>query len=859
MMSDYNYHEIEPKWQKYWEEHRTFKAQPRTDKPKNYVLCMFPYPSGALHTGHVINYTIGDVIVRYRMMKGFSVLSPMGWDSFGLPAENAAIKRGMHPDDSTNANIDKMREQMSKAGWGYDWDREIATSHRGYYKWTQWLFLQFYRAGQAFKKRAAVNWCPRDATVLANEQVREGKCERCGTPVEQRDLEQWFFKMSSDAERLLHNHEQLKGWPDRVLKMQVEWIGRSEGARIDFTVTETGDPLPVFTTRPDTVYGVTFMSIAPEHPLVEKLMKGTPREEEVMSQVREMRRGGTAERERVDLEKVGVFTGYHATNPVNGDEVPLYVANFALMSYGTGAVMSVPAHDQRDFEFARKYGLPIKVVIQPPDGTLDGKMAQAYEADGVQVHSGPFDGLPNREAMGKIIRHVEKNGWGKGTVNYRLRDWLLSRQRYWGAPIPIVYCPACGQVPVPEKDLPVLLPRNVEFKPTGESPLARCPEFVNTTCPKCGGPAKRETDTMDTFVDSSWYFLRYLSPRDAAEPFDPKQVKHWMPVDQYIGGIEHATMHLIYCRYFTHVLHDLGYVPFEEPITNLFCQGMVCKEAFYCQEDKWLHQDEVENGRCKKCGQPVHAEVAKMSKSKLNVVSPDEIMGKFGADTLRLYILSDTPPERDQLWNDEGLLGSHRFLNRLWSTVFDNLDMLKSAAGKKPGGKMDKAARELHRKTHETIKRVTDSIEDNYHFNTAISGVMELVSQTRDAVALVNSTSGPDLPAAVHEAIGSAVLLLSPIVPHIAEELWQAIGGKGTVLEQPWPAWDPAALKVEEVEMAVQINGKVRARLTLPADLGEEHVKEAVLADERVQHQLEGKTVVNIRVVPGRLVSIAAK
>ena len=862
-MPDYNYREIEPKWQKYWEDYKTFKAELRPGKSKNYVLCMFPYPSGALHMGHVINYTIGDVIVRYRMMKGFNVLSPMGWDSFGLPAENAAIKRAMHPEDSTNSNIEKMHAQMSKAGWGYDWARELATSHPDYYKWTQWLFLKFYKAGQAFKKRAAVNWCPRDATVLANEQVQDGKCERCGTPVEQRDLEQWFFKMSSDAERLLRNHEQLKGWPERVLKMQVEWIGRSEGARIDFTVTETGDPLPVFTTRPDTVYGVTFMSIAPEHPLVEKLVKGTPREEEVMRQVREMRRGGTSERERVDMEKVGLFTGLHVTNPLNGDEVPLYVANFALMTYGTGAVMSVPAHDQRDFEFARKYGLPIKVVIQPPDGTLDGKLAQAFEGDGLQVRSGPFDGMPNREAMGKIIQHIEKNGWGKGTVNYRLRDWLLSRQRYWGAPIPIVYCPVCGEVPVPEKDLPVLLPRNVEFKPTGESPLARCPDFVQTTCPKCGCPAKRETDTMDTFVDSSWYFLRYLNARDGDGALDPEAMKYWMPVDQYIGGIEHATMHLIYCRYFTHVLHDLGYVPFEEPIANLFCQGMVCKEAFYCQEDKWLRQDEVNEGRCTKCGRPVHAEVAKMSKSKLNVVSPDEIITKFGADTLRLYILSDTPPERDQLWNDEGLLGSHRFLNRLWSTVFDNIGMLNTAAGKPPAGEQtDKASRELRRKTHETIKRVTDSIEDNYHFNTAISGVIELVSQTREAISLMNSASAlaaPSLPAAIREAVQSAVMLLSPIVPHIAEELWHVLGGKGTILQQPWPAWDAAALKVEEVEMAVQINGKVRAHLTLPAGLGEEQVKEAALADERVQRNLEGKAIVNIKVVPDRLVSIAAK
>jgi len=865
-MPDYNHRQIETKWQKFWKDRKKFKAEARTDKPKCYVLSMYPYPSGALHMGHVINYTISDVIVRYRMMGGNNVLSPMGWDSFGLPAENAAIKAGLHPEDSIRKNVTKMREQMRRAGWAYDWDREVATSHPGYYKWTQWLFLQFYKAGQAYKKMAAVNWCPKDNTVLANEQVHDGQCERCGTPVEQRDLEQWFFRMSGDAERLLNNLDQLIGWPEKVLKMQTEWIGRSEGARIDFHVTETGDPMPVFTTRPDTVYGVTFMSIAPEHPLVEKLVKelppegrdGSPAPDRIMEAVGDMRRRGTAERERADMEKIGVFTGYHVTNPLNGDEVPLYVANFALMTYGTGAVMSVPAHDQRDFEFARKYNLPVKVVIQPPDNELDPKkMTEAYVDDGVQANSGPFDGIPNREAMAKITEHLAKNGWGEGTINYRLRDWLLSRQRYWGAPIPIIYCEACGEVPVPDEDLPVLLPRDVEFRPTGDSPLALCPEFVNTTCPKCGGPAKRETDTMDTFVDSSWYFLRYLSPRDEQRPFDPKEVEHWMPVDQYIGGIEHATMHLIYCRYFTHVLHDLGLVPFEEPVTNLFCQGMVCKEAYYCQKCKWLPEEEVENGHCKTCGSEVHGEVAKMSKSKLNVVSPDEIMNQLGADTLRLYILSDTPPERDQLWSEEGLMGAHRFLNRLWNTVHDNLDV--GAVREPPGAAMktdelNKTSRDLHRKTHDTIRRVTAGIEDNFHFNTAISGVMELVGQTRDAVV-----SGEADPAVVREALGSAVMLLSPIVPHISEELWGAMGGEGTILDQPWPTYDEAALAVEEVEMAVQVNGKVRARLVLPSDITADLAKEAALADSGVQKHLEGKTVKHIRVVPGRLIAIVAK
>jgi len=855
-MADYNYGEIEQKWQQRWEQQGRFRAEAQPDKPKCYVLTMFPYPSGALHMGHVINYTIGDVIVRYKMMRGHHVLSPMGWDSFGLPAENAAIKLGVHPQDSIRANVAKMRDQMRRAGWGYDWSRELATSHPGYYRWTQWLFIRFFKAGQAYKKKAAVNWCPKDNTVLANEQVINGECERCGTPVEQRDLEQWFFRMSSDAERLLTNLDRLEGWPENVKKMQTEWIGRSEGARIDFSVTETGDPLPVFTTRPDTVFGVTFMSIAPEHPLIEKLMKGHPRENEVMAAAREMRRRGTAEREMADMEKVGIATGYHVTNPVNGDKVPLFVANFALMTYGTGAVMSVPAHDQRDFEFARKYDLPIKVVIQPPGAQLEAAaMTQAYVDDGIQANSGPFDGRPNREAMTDIIRHIEEKGMGAGTINYRLRDWLLSRQRYWGAPIPIVYCDKCGTLPVPEEDLPVLLPRDVAFRPTGESPLAACSDFVNTTCPACGGPARRETDTMDTFVDSSWYFLRYISPRDAGRPFAPDDVNYWMPVDQYIGGIEHATMHLIYCRYFTHVLHDLGLVPFEEPITSLFCQGMVCKEAYYCPHCKWLKEDEVRDGYCVRCGGVVRSEMAKMSKSKLNVVSPDEIMTKLGADTLRLYILSDTPPDRAQIWSEEGLMGAHRFLNRLWATAHENLELIKSARGCAiDRSALPKASRELHRKTHETIRRVTDSVTDNWHFNTAISGVMELVGQTRDLLA-----SGEADAAVVREAVTSAVLLLGPVVPHIAEELWQNTGCEGGILDQSWPEYDPAALVAEEVEMAVQVNGKVRSRITVAADLPEGEVQQIALADENVRRHLEGKTVRKVIVVPGRLVTIVAK
>ena len=849
----YDFAQIELKWQEYWQEIGLFRAERSADKPKYYLLTMYPYPSGALHMGHVINYTIGDVLARYRIMKGFNVFSPMGWDSFGLPAENAAIRANIHPEDSTRDNIDGMRRQMLRAGWGYDWDREIATSHPGYYKWTQWLFLKLYEKGLAFKKLAPVNWCPNDNTVLANEQVINGACERCGTEVEQRDLEQWFFKMSAYAERLLENHEKLAGWPERVIKMQQEWIGRSEGARIDFTITETGEKLPVFTTRPDTVYGVTFMSLAPEHPLVEKLVRGTPQEDEVMAVVRRMRRQGTSERELVDLEKEGVETGFHVTNPVNGDEVPLYVANFALMTYGTGAVMAVPAHDQRDFEFARKYGLPVKVVIQYPDRELvPDEMAEAYVEDGVQVNSGPFDGLPNREAMGKIAAYLAENDCGAATVNYRLRDWLLSRQRYWGAPIPIIYCDACGALPVPEEDLPVELPRNVEFRPTGESPLAACEEFVNTACPKCGKPAKRETDTMDTFVDSSWYFLRYVSPRLEDRVFDRDDVEYWMPIDQYVGGIEHATMHLIYFRFFTMVLNDLGLLSFDEPATELFCQGMVCKEAHYCEKCKWLPEEDVENGACKSCGQPVRSEVAKMSKTKLNTVNPDETIERLGADTIRLYILSDTPPDRDQVWSEEGVMGAHRFLNRLWTTVHESLDAVRDAerfGG--DGSQLDPASRELRRKTHRAIQSVTRSIEEEMHFNTAIASVFELLNQIR--------SSEKASPPVLREAIEAAIVLLAPIVPHVAEELWCALGNEPSVFRAGWPEVDGSALQVDEVKMGVLVDGKVRGHVVVPADADQASIEAAAFAQERVKKFTEGRDIKKVIVVPGRIVNIVCQ
>jgi len=860
MEDKYSPSDIEPRWQKKWAESSLFTADPNDPGSKFYCLTMYPYPSGVLHMGHVINYTLGDVVVRYKILRGFNVLSPMGWDSFGLPAENAAIRTGVHPHDFTEKNISRMTEQMHRAGWGYDWNRELATSHQDYYRWTQWFFLQFYRKGLAVKKTAPVNWCESCKTVLANEQVKDGGCERCGTEVVQHDMSQWFFTMSKYAQRLLDGHKALKGkWPDAVLAMQEEWIGRSEGARVVFKVKETGEELPIFTTRPDTLFGVTFMSIAPEHPMIEKLVAGTEREEQVMQAVREMRKQGTSERELADREKVGVWTGCHVINPVNGDEVPLWVANFALMSYGTGAVMAVPAHDQRDFEFARKYSIPIKVVIEPDGAALDpATMEEAYVDPGTMADSGPFNGRNNREAMGDIIKWLAEKGYGEGTINYRLRDWLISRQRYWGAPIPIVYCDSCGTVPVPEEELPVLLPRDVQFSKDGGNPLATSESFVNCSCPSCGKPARRETDTMDTFVDSSWYFLRYCDPKNAGAAFDPEQVRNWMPVDQYIGGIEHATMHLIYARFFTMVLKDLGLIDFEEPFTRLFCQGMVCKTAYYCHTHKWLHEDQVKgerkgdeilNGTCTECGEPVRSEMTKISKSKLNVVDPDAMFDRFGTDTVRLYMLSDAPPDKMQVWSASGINGAWRMLNRLWTMTMDHIGAMAGAGTAVPAD-LDGENKALRRKAHQCIIRVTEAIEGGFHFNTAIASCNELLNQFRGVKGIVD-------PALLREVFETVVRVLAPIVPHFSEELWSRMGHNESIFRAGWPEADAGIAAEEELEIPVQINGKVRARITVPVGIGREELEKAAMASADTQKHLEGKTVRKVIVVPGKLVNIA--
>jgi leucyl-tRNA synthetase len=820
-MKEYNFRSIEPKWQKSWREKKLFKMQEDSPRPKYYCLMMFPYPSAELHVGHGRNYIIGDVLARYKMMQGFNVLAPMGWDAFGLPAENAAIKLNIHPKESTWNNIARMKVQLTQWGVEYDWDREFASCEPLYCKWTQWLFLQLYKKGLAYKKQAAVNWCSSCNTVLANEQVIDGECERCSTEIIQRDLSQWFFKITDYAEELL-DMSHLGNWPERVKIMQTNWIGKSQGVTINFELAETGEPVPCFTTRPDTVFGVTYLVLAPEHPLVRKLTEGTPIEKEVAEFVERCRKMDRIARTSADVEKEGLFIGKHIVNPVNGERVPLWIANYALMDYGTGAVMAVPAHDQRDFEFAKKYDLPIRVVVQRPEGGLaEDTMTEAFEDNGVGTNSAQFDGLPTPEVKEKIGLWMEEQKTGERGVNYRLRDWLISRQRYWGAPIPIIYCDKCGTVPAPESELPIYLPDVVEFKPTGESPLALSSEFLNTTCPECGGAAKRETDTMDTFMDSSWYYMRFLSPHDEDRVFDSDLVNKWLPVDQYIGGIEHAILHLLYSRFFTKVLRDLGLVDFHEPFKNLFTQGMIIKDG------------------------------AKMSKSKGNVVSPDGLIKKYGADTVRIYTLFTGPPDKDAEWNDRAVEGAYRFLGRVWRLVQQHVDRVRSCDGKSPT-ELNEVETEVRRIVHLTIKKVTIDIEDRFHYNTAISALMEMVN------SLYTADLAGASPSIVKEALETLLTLLYPMAPHICEELWHDFGNSESLLLREWPKYDEEAIKTEEVLIVAQVNGKIRGRLVVPAGCDEEDVKKAALNDPNVQKHVAGKNIRKVIVVPGKLVNIVA-
>lgn len=834
MDEKYPFNEIEKRWQHFWTDINAFGADTSSRPEKKfYCLTMFPYPSGTMHVGHGRNYIMGDVLTRYKRAHGFSVLSPMGWDAFGLPAENAAKTLGIHPSEATTRNINHMKKQLLSWGVGYDWQREVATCHPDYYRWTQWIFLLFHKRGLAYQKKAPVNWCEL-CTTLANEEVlADGTCERCGRKVRKKDLNQWFFKITEYAQQLLDDLEMLPQWPEKVRHMQANWIGRSEGARVDFSIVETGDPCPVFTTRPDTIYGVTFMAIAPEHPLVEKLLSSGSAPDGVAEFVEECRNIPAAERSAEEAPKKGVFTGWHVLNPFNGDRVPLWITNYVLMEYGTGAVMAVPAHDQRDYDFAQVYSLPLKQVIRPDEAGC-AEPDQAYTGDGVMVNSGPFDGRNNREAVPDLIRFAHEKQFGASAISYRIRDWLISRQRYWGAPVPIIHCESCGAVPVPEQDLPVRLPESVDFGSDKGNPLAACEEFVNTTCPACGQPARRETDTLAQWLCSCWYFLRYVNPRMNDAPFKSDDVNFWLPVDQYIGGIEHAVLHLLYSRFVVKVLHDAGLTAFKEPFAALFTQGMICKRS---DKDGQLY---------------------KMSKSKGNVVSPDELVSEYGADTLRMYTLFIGPPEKDAEWNDRGIEGAARFLRRLWRLIYNNHSIFNDARLRPVAvGKMPEATRNLYRKLHETIRDCTRDIEEHFHFNTAIARIMELLNAIESFNISADSSEADH--AVFRESIRALLQMLAPFAPHISEELWQETGGTPGIMEAGWPNLDEAALERDNVEIVVQINGKVRARIQLAAGLPPQDAEKAVLQDELVKRQIEGRQIRKVIVVPDKLVNIAVK
>ncbi len=854
MVERYDHKRIETFWQKEWEERKAFRVDHTTEGEKFYVLEMFPYPSGRIHMGHVRNYSIGDVLSRFLMMNGKKVLHPMGWDAFGLPAENAAIQHNIHPARWTLENIEYMRRQLKRMGLSYDWDREVSTCSPSYYRWNQWIFLKFYERDLAYRKRGSVNWCPRCSTVLANEQVEDGLCWRCESPVEQKELDQWFFRITRYAEELLEYTYRLKGWPERVLVMQRNWIGRSTGAEVIFPVVDSDEVIKVFTTRPDTLYGTTFMSLAPEHPLVERITT-SERAQEVRDFVQRVRAEDRTRREKGLLDKEGVFTGAWCINPLTQKRIPVYVANFVVMEYGTGAVMAVPAHDQRDFEFARAYGLPVEVVITPPGRRLDpSTMKEAYTEEGIMVNSGPFNGIKSTEAMDRIVELLEKEGKGRRATTYRLRDWGISRQRYWGCPIPIVYCDGCGTVPVPYEELPVVLPQEVDFRGGGISPLATVRQFVETDCPRCGRRARRETDTMDTFVDSSWYFLRYISPFKEDLPFDRKEVSFWMPVDQYIGGIEHAVLHLLYARFFTKALRDIGLLDIDEPFTNLLTQGMVCKETLRCPEHGFLSQEEVDGKRCRMCGREVVVGgVEKMSKSKKNTVDPDSIIDRYGADTTRLFSLFAAPPERDLDWSEEGVEGAYRFLGRVWRLVLENIEVLRESKPCDGSKGLEGFLKEVHHVTHRTIKKVTQDIGERFHFNTAISAIMELVN------LLYQWQGGKDSPIekeVFREAVETVILLLSPFAPHICEELWQRIGNERPLYLTPWPRFDPAALEKDEIMVVVQVNGKVRARVMVPRGAEKEVVQDIAMKDPKVMEWTRNKSIKRIVYVPDRIMNI---
>ena len=822
MKEKYNPAEIEKKWQNKWEETNAFKVVEDKDKEKYYVLEMFPYPSGKLHMGHVRNYSIGDVLARFKKMKGYNVLHPMGWDSFGLPAENAAIKHDVEPSVWTWDNIDEMRKQLKELGLSYDWDREVATCHPDYYKWMQWIFIQFYKKGLAYKKENPVNWCPSCQTVLANEQVVDGKCERCGSLVGKKELSQWYFKITDYAERLLSNLEELPGWPNKVKLMQKNWIGKSVGAEVTFEIEGFDKGLDIFTTRADTLYGVTYMVLAPEHPYVKELVAGSEYEAPVAAYLDKVQHMSDIERTSTTNEKTGEFIGRYCINPLNGKKVPIFISDYVLMDYGTGAIMAVPAHDQRDFEFAKKFNLEIIPVVEPNDPEIDiNDLKEAFVAEGKMINSEMFTGMDNKEAIAKIIEYLEENGIGRKTTNYKLRDWLISRQRYWGTPIPMIYCDSCGWVPEKEENLPVMLPTDVEFTGKGESPLATSKTFRDTVCPVCGKPAKRELDTMDTFLDSSWYFLRYCDAENKDAPFDKEKIDYWMNVDQYIGGVEHAILHLMYARFFQMALYDLGLVSTEEPFKNLLTQGMVIKDG------------------------------AKMSKSLGNVVSPAEIIEKYGADTARLFILFAAPPERELDWSDKGVEGSYRFINRVYRMVYDFSQKYKDVP--ETYEIKNEADKSMAYWMNYAIKKVSDDIGERFNFNTAISTIMEMVNE------MYRYKEGQVNEGLYGAAVRNLVIMLAPFVPHVTEEIWEHLGYGGSVHDQPWPDYDEKALVKDTVEIVVQINGKIKEKINIAGDSSREEMEKIAVENDKIKALTEGKNIVKIIAVPNKLINIVVK
>lgn len=829
-MESYDPQKVEAKWQRIWEDNQIFSTSSDPKKPKYYVLEMFPYPSGRIHMGHVRVYTIGDVIARYKWMKGYNVLHPMGWDAFGLPAENAAIEHGIHPAEWTYTNISEMRAQLKRLGFSLDWSREFATCDKGYYQFEQLFFLKFWQKGLVYRKKAPVNWCPGCRTVLANEQVENGMCWRCDSLVQHKELAQWFIRITAYAEELLSDLDDLtKGWPEKVIAMQQNWIGKSVGAEIYFPLEDSDQFIKVFTTRPDTIYGATFMSLAPENPLIEQVLAGRPQEAKVKEFIEKIKQEDRESRITEDREKEGIFTGLFCINPLTGERMPIYVANFVLMEYGTGAVMAVPAHDQRDFEFAQKYNLKIKEVVQPQDTSEkinSDTMKQAYTGAGILVNSNGFSGLDNEQAKWKITEYLEQKGLGRKQVNYRLRDWNISRQRYWGAPIPVVYCEDCGPVPVPEDELPVELPLKVKTYPDGRSPLPDTQEFIQTICPQCGGQAHRETDTMDTFVESSWYFFRYVSPHLNKAPFDKKALDYWMPVDQYIGGIEHAILHLLYARFFTKALRDLGYINIDEPFLQLLTQGMVLKDG------------------------------AKMSKSKGNIVDPNDMLNHYGADTTRLFTLFASPPEKDLDWHNKGVEGAQRFLYRLWRLGSELYPILLpiGACAEINNSDLSQTGKDLRRKEHLIVQKLSQDMEDRFQFNTAIAAIMELVNEISAHKEYLYSEPGG------HQVLSSAwstvLVALYPMVPHICEELWEKMGYDSCLAQMSWPVPDQKAMHQDEVLIVVQVNGKLRGKLSVPSSADQEEIKHLALQNKNVQKHIQGKEIKKVVVIPGKLINV---